>query len=84
MNAKFIFWQNIEFLKTDYSWSYLTYEEREGIKHITLRNTAKPVPYAEDSKALKMLVDIVKERMKEQKGQIDGVYARQYRPIGRI
>lgn len=81
MNAKFIFWRNIEYLMNDNNWGKLAFEEREVIRDVQKRNTAKPVPYPEDSKLLKQLVEVVKDRNQDQKRMIDGLYQR---PIGRI
>lgn len=74
MNAKFIFWQNIEFIKNDYNYGKLSYEEREAISAIVKRNTTNQVPYAEDSKTIKRIVEVINDRTQQLKRQRDGIY----------
>lgn len=74
MNAKFIFWRNVEFLFTDFAFGKLSFEERKELNTIQKRNTAKPTPFAEDSKRIKEMVTMVNEKNAAQKRMIDGIY----------
>ena len=76
MNAKFIFWRNLEFLTNDHNYGKLSFSERDTLKLIQTRNTAKPVPFAEDSKYLKEMIVAVNQRNADQKRMIDGIYRR--------
>jgi hypothetical protein len=74
MNAKFIFWQNIEFINKDSNYGYLSHDERDILKHIIQRNTVRQVPFPEDSKAIKSIVEVINQRLAETRREVHGLY----------